>query len=197
MNIAHFWRICDQLCRWLSTRELWEALCKENSAFLRSERARKKWNFPESFCAYSAPLVIYRLPMVLPWAIFLLGLRPVIACNVYLCTMFRGGYLVDFALPLLVTVAVTQCFDGVIINNLANCISAKTGWKPNKLIARSIRPRYSWPSILRSERAKGREEKWYFPNSFCTYSALISYLPLTHGVTMGYILFGASPRHCL
>ncbi|MES4921350.1 hypothetical protein [Hoylesella timonensis] len=25
----------------------------------------------------------------------------------------------------------------------------------------------------------------------------ISYLPLTHGVTMGYIPFGASPRHCL
>ncbi|WP_262893446.1 hypothetical protein [Hoylesella timonensis] len=25
----------------------------------------------------------------------------------------------------------------------------------------------------------------------------ISYLPLTHGVTMGYIPFGASPRLCL
>ena len=34
MNIAQNWRICDQLCRWLFSRELWEALCKENSAFI-------------------------------------------------------------------------------------------------------------------------------------------------------------------
>ena len=31
MNIAHFSRICDQLCRWLFTREFLETLCKENS----------------------------------------------------------------------------------------------------------------------------------------------------------------------
>ena len=109
MNIAHFWRICDQLCRWLSTRELWEALCKENSAFLRSERARKKWNFPDSFCAYSAPLVVYRLAMVLPWAIFLLGLRPVFARNRLLVYNILKCYLAGFAPPLPVTSTVVHC----------------------------------------------------------------------------------------
>ena len=34
INIAHFWRICDQLCCWWILRELWEALCKEYSAFI-------------------------------------------------------------------------------------------------------------------------------------------------------------------
>ena len=33
------------------------------------------------FALTARPLVIYRLPMVLPWAIFLLGLRPVFARN--------------------------------------------------------------------------------------------------------------------
>ena len=32
-NIAHFSRICDQQWRWMFWCELWEALCKENSAF--------------------------------------------------------------------------------------------------------------------------------------------------------------------
>ena len=34
MNLAHFSRICNQLWCWLQIRELWEALCKENSEFI-------------------------------------------------------------------------------------------------------------------------------------------------------------------
>ena len=34
MNIAQNSRICDPLCCWMISRELWEALCKENSAFI-------------------------------------------------------------------------------------------------------------------------------------------------------------------
>ena len=37
--------------------------------------------FTGSFCAYSAQLVNYRSPRALPWAVFLLGLRPVLARN--------------------------------------------------------------------------------------------------------------------
>ena len=86
--------------------ELWEALCKENSAFLCSEGSRKKRYFSSSFCAYSAPLVNYRLPMVLPWAIFLLRLRLAFARNIFnnkrlwtllitriFATNFEVGYL--------------------------------------------------------------------------------------------------------
>ena len=34
MKLSHNSRICDQLCRWMFSRELWEALCKENSAII-------------------------------------------------------------------------------------------------------------------------------------------------------------------
>ena len=34
MKLAHNSRICDQLCRWLFSRELWEALCKDNSVLI-------------------------------------------------------------------------------------------------------------------------------------------------------------------
>ncbi|WP_229039204.1 hypothetical protein, partial [Hoylesella timonensis] len=57
-----------------------------------------------SFCAYSAPLVNYRLPMVLPWAIFLLGLRPVIARNRLLVYNVLECHLAVFAPTLLVAV---------------------------------------------------------------------------------------------
>ena len=48
---------------------------------------------PAPFALTVRQLVIYRLPMVLPWAIFLLGLRPAFACNVNWCTMSRGVIL--------------------------------------------------------------------------------------------------------
>ena len=34
MKVAQNSHICDQLCSWLFSRELWEALCKENSALI-------------------------------------------------------------------------------------------------------------------------------------------------------------------
>ena len=45
------------------------------------------------FALTARQLVNYRLPMVLPWAIFLLGLRPVFARNVNWCAMSRGVIL--------------------------------------------------------------------------------------------------------
>ncbi|MES4921041.1 hypothetical protein ABVC70_03715 [Hoylesella timonensis] len=55
------------------------------------------------FALTARQLVNYRLPMVLPWAIFLLGLRPVFARNRLLVYNVLKCYLAIFAPSLLET----------------------------------------------------------------------------------------------
>ena len=51
---------------------------------------------PTPFALTARPLVNYRLPMALPWAIFLLGLRPVIALNQGCCFLQRMNRTITF-----------------------------------------------------------------------------------------------------
>ena len=148
--------------------------------------------------------------MVLPWAIYLLGLRPVFARNRLLVYNVLKCYLAVFAPPLPVTSTVVHCpgmsskrAKGTIFAKSASfanasykgktharkCKAAKTnntdwfykgfacskdGLKAQQAYSPEQRSGYSWPSILRSERAKGRWEKGHITDSCCAYSAPIS-----------------------
>ena len=54
---------------------------KQGICALKEQKEGTHEPFSGSFCAYSAQLVSYWSPRVLPWAVFLLGLCPAIACN--------------------------------------------------------------------------------------------------------------------
>ena len=115
------------------------------------------------FALTARQLVNYRLPMVLPWAIFRLGLRPVFARNRLLMYNVLKCYLAVFAPSLFVTSTVVHCHGmlpkrakGTIFSKSASfasashkgkthtrkCKAAKTNntkihWTLNKLTAKT------------------------------------------------------------
>ena len=66
---------------------------KKIQHFCALKEQERNDTFLAPFALTARQLVVYRLPMVLPWAIFLLGLRPVFACNVNWCAMSRSVIL--------------------------------------------------------------------------------------------------------
>ena len=60
---------------------------KKIQHFCALKEQERNDTFLAPFALTARQLVVYRLPMVLPWAIFLLGLRPVFARNHFYCTL--------------------------------------------------------------------------------------------------------------
>ena len=130
----------------------WVKIFQQTCA-LKEQKEGERTSISLSPVALTARQLVNELtPRVLPWAVFPLGLRPVIARNHGCCTFPHLSLQIS----------------------TKRLYAAKTGWKPNKNTAQGSALGKDIPTNLRSERAKGRRTNEHFAVSCCTYSAPIS-----------------------
>ena len=127
-----------------------------------------------------------------------LRLRPVLAHYRRCCTMPRRRYYLQ---------SCSLYFSKYVLLHISKYglfHISKDGLKAQKEYSPEQRSGYSWPSILRSERAKGIRKcadykRFYWcmgmdSFSFCAYSAPVCLYIFTQSVALGCIPIGASPR---